>query len=114
MSLNSKYNKMKKITSVLTDFKNLKPKKTETQLKKERVMKNVDKLYEKYYNAYKNYYDADELSEAKKKKIAHKQFELFDKTDKKLTLDEETKFFFKEIENREKVVDKKKYKEKFS
>ena len=44
MSLNSKYNKMKKITSVLTDFKNLKPKKTETQLKKERVMKNVDKL----------------------------------------------------------------------
>ena len=30
-------------------------------------MKNVNELYEKYYNAYKNYYDADELREAKKK-----------------------------------------------
>ena len=54
-------------------------------------MKNVDELYEKYYNAYKNDYDADELSEAKKKKFDYKQFELFDKTDKKLTLDRETK-----------------------
>ena len=54
-------------------------------------MKNVDELYEKYYNAYKNDYDADELSEPKKKKIDRKQLELFDKTDKKLTLDGETK-----------------------
>ena len=50
-------------------------------------MKNVDKLYEKYYNAYKNDYDNDgKLSEGKKKKIDYKQFELFDKTHKKLTL----------------------------
>ena len=55
-------------------------------------MKNVDELYEKYYNAYKNDYDNDdELSEGKKKKFDYKQFELFDKTDKKLTLDGETK-----------------------
>ena len=39
---------------------------------------------------------------------------MFDKTDKKLTLDEETKKFFKQIENREKIVDKKKFKECFS
>ena len=62
-------------------------------------MKNVDELYEKYYNAYKNDYDADELSEAKKKKIDYRQFELFDKTDKKLELDGETKNFSKEIKN---------------
>ena len=31
---------------------------------------------------------------------------MFDKTDKKLTLNEETKQFFKEIENKEKIVDK--------
>ena len=91
MSLDSKYNKMNKFTNLLTKFKNLKPKKRETQLKKEQIMKNVDELYEKYYNAYKNGYDADELSEAKKKKINYKQFELFDKTDKKLTLDGKTK-----------------------
>ena len=55
-------------------------------------MKNVDELYEKYYNAYKNDFDNDdELSEAKKKKFDYKQFELFNKTDKKLTLDGETK-----------------------
>ena len=39
---------------------------------------------------------------------------MFDKTDKKLTLDEETKKIFKEIENREKFVDKKKFKKYFS
>ena len=54
-------------------------------------MKNVDELYEKYYNAYKNDFDNDELIETKKKKIDYKQFELCDKTDKKLTLDGETK-----------------------
>ena len=54
-------------------------------------MKNVDEFYKKYYNAYKNDYDVEELSEAKKKKSDYKQFELFDETDKKLTLDGETK-----------------------
>ena len=54
-------------------------------------MKNVDEFYEKYYNAYKNDYDVEELSEAKKKKCDYKQFELFDETDKKLTLDGETR-----------------------
>ena len=69
-------------------------------------MKNVDELYKKYYNDYKNDYHVDELIEAKKKIFHYKQFELFDKTDKKLTLEEKTKKFFKEIENWEKNVDK--------
>ena len=55
-------------------------------------MKNVAKLYEKYYNAYKNDYDNDdELSEGKKKKFDYKQFELFDKKDKKSKLGGKTK-----------------------
>ena len=90
ISLDSKYNKMNKFTNLLTKFKNLKPKKAETQLKTEWIMKNVDELYEKYQNAYKNDYDADELSEAKKKQFGYRQFELFDKTDKKSKLDRET------------------------
>ena len=54
-------------------------------------MKNVDELYKKYYNSYKSNFDNDDqLSEAKNKKINYKQFELFNKTDKKLTLDGET------------------------
>ena len=84
MSLDSKYNKMKKFTNLLTIFKNLKRKNPKTRLKKERIMKNVDELYK---NAYKNDYDADEVSEDNKKKFDYKQFKLFDKTDKKLTLD---------------------------
>ena len=54
-------------------------------------MKHFNELYEKYYNAYKNDHDTNELSEAKKKKFDYKQFELLDKTDKKLTLDEQPK-----------------------
>ena len=55
-------------------------------------MKNVDELYKKYYDAYKNDYDSDnELNEGKKKKFDYKQFELFDKTNKELTLDGKTK-----------------------
>ena len=71
-------------------------------------MKNADEFSEKYYNAYKNDYDNNnELNGAKKKKVGYKKFELFDKTDKKLTLHKETKKFFKEIESPEKIVDKK-------
>ena len=80
---------MKKFTNLLTIIKNLKPKNPKAQFKKEPIMKNFDELYGKYYNAYRN--DTSELSEAKKKKNGYKQFEIFDKTDKKLTLDGETK-----------------------
>ena len=38
-----------------------------------------------------NAYDAGELNEGKKKKTDYRQFELFDKTERKSTLDEETK-----------------------
>ena len=61
---------MKKLNKLLISFKAVKTKKRETQLRKERIMKNVDELYEKYYNAYKSDYDTDdELNEAKNKKF---------------------------------------------
>ena len=92
MSLDSKYNRMKEFNKLLTSFKNVKTKKTETQLKKERIMKNVDELYKKNYNAYESDYDTDdELKEAKKKKFDPKQFELDDKINKESKLDEKTK-----------------------
>ena len=69
------------MNKLVIKFKALKPKNPKTLLKKEQIMKNVDELYEKYYNAYKNDYDADELSEAKKKTFYYKQFELGDKKD---------------------------------
>ena len=59
MSLDSKHNKIKEFNKLLVTFKALRPKNPKIQLKKERIMKNVDELYEKYYNAYKNDYDND-------------------------------------------------------
>ena len=92
MSLDYKYNRIKEFNKLLIKLKTLKSKKPETQFKKEQIMKNVDQLYKKYYNAYKNDYDNDdELNEAKKKKFDYNQFELFDKIAKKLILDEGTK-----------------------
>ena len=104
MPLDSKYNRMKRFNKLLTNFEALKPKNPKMQLKKERIMKNVD---ENYYNAYKNDYDSNyELNEVEKREFDYKQFELFDKTDKKTKLDGETEEFFKEIENRKEDVDK--------
>ena len=69
MSLDSKYNRMKEINKLLINFKAINTQK-EKQLKKEQIMRNVDKSYEKYYNAYSSYCDADgELNEAKRKSL---------------------------------------------
>ena len=50
-------------------------------------MKNIDELYEKCYDAYKNDYETDdELNKDKKKKFDNKQFKLGDKKDKESKL----------------------------
>ena len=110
MSLDSKYNWIKEFNNLRIKLKLLNQKKNRNTTQKERIMKNFDELYEKYYNAYGNDCDADELSKAKKKKFGYK----FDKTDKNLRLEKETKKFFNEIKNKEKIVDKKKFREFFS
>ena len=92
MSLDSKYHRIKEFNKLLISFKAVETKKTETQLKKERIMKNVDELCKKYYNAYESDYGTDDkLNETKKKILDYKQFKLGDKTDEELKLDEETK-----------------------
>ena len=90
MSLDSKYNRMKDFKKPRISFKSLKTKqKTETQLKKERIMKNVDELYKKYYDAYKSHYDTDdELKKDKKKKFDYRRFELGNEINKESKLDE--------------------------
>ena len=66
-------------------------------------MKNVDELYEKYCNAYKNDYDSDKLSEVKKTKFDY-SFLLFDETNKKLTLDKETKKLLRRLKIEKKLL----------
>ena len=83
---------MKDFSKLLISFKSLKTKKTETQLKKRRIIKNFDKLYKNYYNAYKSGCNTDdELREDKKKKFDYKQYELDDKISKESKLDDKTK-----------------------
>ena len=54
-------------------------------------MKNVDKLYKNYYNAYKSDFDTnEELAEDEKKKFNYKQFELDNEINKDSKLDEKT------------------------
>ena len=92
MSLDSRYNRIKGFNKLLISFKNLKTKKAETQLKKEQIMKNVDKIYKNYCNDYKSEYNTDDrLSEDKKKKFDHKQFEIDNKINKESKLNEKTK-----------------------
>ena len=50
MLLDSKYNRIKEFNKLLIKFKPPRHKKAETQLKKERIMENVDELYEMYYS----------------------------------------------------------------
>ena len=70
---------MREFDKFFLKFKSLKSKKSETQLKKERIMKNVDQLYKNYYNAHKSDFDTDdELTEDKNKRLNYKQFELDD------------------------------------
>ena len=69
MSLDSKYNRIKEFNKLFLNFKSVKTKKTETQLKKERIMKNVDELYKNYYNAYKSDFDTDDGSTKDKKSL---------------------------------------------
>ena len=108
MSLGSKYTIMKNYNKRLIKFKNVKPRKSETWLKKERIIKNVEEVYRKYYDACKEEYDiGGELNGAENKTFDYKQFKIVDKTDKESKLDGETKNFIKEIKEREKGVDKK-------
>ena len=53
MSLDSKYNRMKKFIKLLASFKAFKPKTEKINSKKKWILKNDNELYENYYNATK-------------------------------------------------------------
>ena len=52
MSLASKYGELKEFCKLLIDFKNYKPFTTETKYCKDRIMKNVNQLDNKYFDTY--------------------------------------------------------------
>ena len=53
VSIESKHGKLKEIYKLLSDFKNHKPITTETKNRKDRILDNVNQLYNKYFDTYK-------------------------------------------------------------
>ena len=105
MSLGSKYTITKNFHKRLTKFQNIKPTKSETQLKKERIIKNVEEVYRKCYDAYKDEYDnGDELNGVKNKKVRYKQFKIVDKTDQESKLNKETQNLLRRLKDDKTVL----------
>ena len=57
VSIDSKHSDLKEFYELLSDFKNQKPITTETKNHKDRILNNVNQLYNKYPDTYKKNYD---------------------------------------------------------
>ena len=66
VSIDSKHGELEEFYELLSDFKNHKPVTIETKNRKNRIMNNVNQLYDSYYDSYKNNYDSEDLNEQDK------------------------------------------------
>ena len=57
--IDSKHSELKEFYKLLSDFKNHKPVTIETKNCKNRVMNNINQLYNKYFDTCKNNYDSE-------------------------------------------------------
>ena len=105
--LGSKYNIMKNVNKRLIKLKNIKSMKSETRLKKEGIIKMLKKFTASIMKSTKTSMTTVVNLIELKIKILTTKFMIVNKTDKESKLDEETKKIFKEIEKREKDIDKK-------
>ena len=53
VSIDSNKSELKEFNKLLSDFENLKPVTIETKNCKNRIMSNIDQLYNKYFETYK-------------------------------------------------------------
>ena len=53
VSVDSKHGELKEFYKLLSDLKNHKPITTETKNRKNRILNNVNQLYNKYFDTYK-------------------------------------------------------------
>ena len=59
----SKNGELKEFYELLSDFKNYKPITIKTINRKNRILNNVNQLYNKYFDTYKKKYDSEDLDE---------------------------------------------------
>ena len=67
ISLGSKHGELKELHKLLNDFKNPKPATIETINPKNRIMNNVNQLYNKYVDTSKKNYNCEDLNKKIKK-----------------------------------------------
>ena len=83
VSIDSKHSELEEFYELLSDFKNHKPVTIETKNRKNRIMNNVNQLYDSYYDSYKNNYDSEDLNEQDKIFFDPNQFKIFDEKNQK-------------------------------
>ena len=84
MSLGSKYDEMNDFYAFLNLFIKIHEAiTTETKIRKERIMKNVNQLYDKYFDTYKKNFDNEKVKDEEKRGRDYKQFKIIDKKKQK-------------------------------
>ena len=90
MSLGSKYDEMNNFYGLLNAFINThEATMIETKDRKDRILKKVNQLYDKYFDIYKKNYDSKNVKDKEKRGRDYKQFEIIDKKKKKSEQTEE-------------------------
>ena len=79
VSIDSKHGELKEFYILLSNFKNHKPIATKTRNCKDRILNNVNQLYNKYLDTYKKNYDSEDLNERDEKLFDPNQFEILGK-----------------------------------
>ena len=88
VSTDSKHGELKEFYKLLGDFKNHKPITNETKNRKNRILNNVNQLYNKYFDTLKHY-DGKDLNERDEEFFDPKQFKILGKKKQISVLTEE-------------------------
>ena len=83
VAIDSKNGELKEFKKLLSHLKNHKPITTETKNCKNRILNNVNQLYNKYFDTYKKNYDSEYLNERDEKMFDPNQFKRLGKKKQK-------------------------------
>ena len=87
MPLGSKYDEMNNFYTLLNTFINThEATTTEIKIRKNRIMNNVNQLYNKFFDTYKKNYDCEKVKDLEKRERDYKQFEIIDNGDQEQKL----------------------------
>ena len=89
VSLDSIHGKLKKLHKLLSDFKNHKSITNKTKYRKNRILNNVNQLYNKYFDTYKKNYESENLNERDEHFFDPNQFKILGKKKQELEYTEE-------------------------